>query len=183
MRSIKWAVAVVAASGLLGCGSQPSIYRVVVDPVSQNIPSSCYRTGQAPPAGDKSTNIKDQQQWVFWEGLEDKAYLEPGSISYNMGQAARVDIDGDAIEGAKEDDVYTFVTERTETESATEVYTTSATYKIEKLGETLEGSLALSSRCSGTDCGGTPACDVTVRFFGRKIDADQIALYGTGADN
>jgi hypothetical protein len=186
MRFIKWAVAAVAASSLLGCeGSQPSLYRVAVDPVAQSVPATCYRTGQAPANPDKTTNIVDQQQWVVWEGVDDTAYLEAGAINYILGQAQRVTINsnGGAIQGTKVDGKYTFVSERTQTDSPTEVYTTSATYTIDKLGETLEGTLALHSHCTGADCGGIPTCDVSVGFVGRKIDADQIRLYNPGAGN
>lgn len=184
MRSIKWAVAVVAASSLLGCeGSQPSIYRVAVDPVSQNIPTTCYRAGQAPANPDKTTNIVDQQQWVVWEGLDDTSYLEPGAISYNMGQARRVAINADALQGSKADGKYTFVSERTQTDSTTEIYTTSATYTIDKLGQTLEGTLALHSHCTGTDCGDIPTCDVSVKFVGRRIDTDRITIYSPNPGN
>jgi hypothetical protein len=182
MRSIKWAVAAMAASSLLGCeGSQPSIYRVAVDPVAQNIPTTCYRAGQAPTTTDKTTNIVDQQQWVIWEGVEDIAYLEPGNINYVLGQAQRVVITGDAIQGSKTDGQYTFVSERTQTDSPNRSFTTSATYTIGKLGETLEGTLALHSHCTGSECGGVPTCDVSVKVVGRKIDADQISLYNPGA--
>ena len=78
MRSLKWAVAVVAASSLLGCGGdQPSIYRVAIQRLTaENTPSSCYRTGQAPTViADKATNLVDQQQWVIWNGVEDAIYL------------------------------------------------------------------------------------------------------------
>jgi len=180
MRSLKWAVAVVAVSGLLGCGnSQPSIYRVAVQRLTaENTPSSCYRTGQAPTTiPDKSTNLVDQQQWVVWEGLEEAVYLEPGTLNYAMGQAERVAISADAIQGAKADGTYTFTSERTQTDSATEVYTTSATYTVDKLGSTLEGSLALHSHCTGADCAGAPTCDITLTFSGIKIDADQLSLY------
>lgn len=180
MRSLKWAVAVVAASSLLGCGGdQPAIYRVAIQRLTaENTPSSCYRTGQAPTViADKSTNLVDQQQWVVWTGVEDAMYLEPGALNYSMGQAERVVISSDAIQGAKADGKTTFVTERTQTDSATEVYTTTATYNIDKLGRTIEGALTLHSQCAGADCGGTPTCDITLTFAGIKIDADQLSLY------
>jgi hypothetical protein len=181
MRSITWAVAVMAASSLLGCeNSQPTLYRVAVDPVAQQVPSTCYRANQAPTTPDTTTNIVDQQQWVFWEGVDDTAYLETGAINYTLGQAQRVVINGDAIQGTKVEDKYTFTTERTQTDSPTEVYTTSATYTIDTLGDTLEGTLALHSHCTGADCANIPTCDVSVKFVGRKIDTDPISLYDTG---
>jgi hypothetical protein len=183
---MKWAVAAVMTSGLLGCGgSQPSIYRVAIDRLTPaTVPTACYRAGQAPTAPDKTTNMVDTEQWVFWEGVEDVSYLDIGDIGYNMGQAQGIDISGDAIQGEKNDDgEYIFKAERTETESATEIYTTSATYTIEKLGETIEGTLALRSACAGTDCGGTPTCDVSLNFVGRKINTDQLSVYDTEGGN
>jgi hypothetical protein len=182
---MKWAVAAMAASSLLGCeNSQPTLYRVAIDPVAQHVPLTCYRANQAPTTPpDTTTNIVDQQQWVFWEGVDDTAYLEPGVINYTLGQAQRVIITADAIQGTKVDGKYTFTSERTQTDSATEVYTTSATYTIDKLGDTLEGTLALHSHCSGADCANIPTCDVALKFVGRKIDTDQISLYGTGGGN
>lgn len=182
MRSMKWAVAAVVTSGLLGCGgSQPSIYRVAIERLTvANLPQTCYRAGQAPTTiPDKTTNMVDEEQWVYWEGVEDVSYLDIGTINYGMGQAQRVNITGDSIQGGKDDDKYVFTAERVETDSATEIYTTSATYTIDKLGETIEGSLALHSACAGTDCAGTPTCDVSLAFVGRKIKTDQLSLYGT----
>jgi hypothetical protein len=170
----------MAAGGLWGCdGFQPSIYRVAVDRLTaEAIPTTCYRSGQAPTfIADKSTNIVDQQQWVFWEGIDDTAYLETGTINYAMGQAQRVTIAGDAIQGTKTDGKYTFASERTQTDSTTEIYTTSASYTIDKLGDTVEGSLALHSHCTGSDCAGIPSCDASLKFVGRKIDADPLSIY------
>lgn len=184
MRSITWAVAVMAASSLLGCeNSQPTLYRVAVEPVAQHVPTTCYRANQAPTNTDTATNIVDQQQWVVWQGVDDTVYLEPGVINYTLGQAQRVVITGDAIQGTQADGKYTFTTERTQADSETEVYTTSATYTIDKLGDTLEGILALHSHCTGDDCANIPTCDASVTFAGRKIDTDQISLYDTGGGN
>lgn len=180
MRSLKWAVAVVAAVSFLGCGgNQPSIYRVAVQRLTaENIPSTCYQTGQAPTTiPDKSTHLVDQQQWVVWEGVEDAVYLEPGALNYTMGQAERVVISADAIQGSKADGKYTFETTRTLIDSATETNTTSAIFTIDKLGGTIEGSLALHSQCAGSGCSNSPTCDITLTYSGIKIDADQFSLY------
>jgi hypothetical protein len=180
MRSITWAVAVVAAASLLGCeSSQPAIYLVAVEPVAQHVPSTCYRPNQAPTNMDTTTNVVDQQQWVIWMGVDDTAYLDPGTINYTLGQAQRVVINGDAVQGTKADGKYTFTAERTQANSTTEVYTTSAIYTIDKLGDTLEGTLALHSTCAGTNCSTIPTCDVSVAFAGRKVDTDQISVYDT----
>jgi hypothetical protein len=182
MRSIKWAVASVVVGGLLGCGGpQPTIYRVAVDRLSQDkVATTCYRPGSAPTTTpDRTSNMIDQEQWVIWEGIDGLRYLDVGgNINYGLGQAERVDIDGEAIVDANtEDDANVFTTERVRTDSATEVYTTSATYTFEELGKTIKGTLALRSNCAGADCGGIPSCDVTLNFSGRQIDTDQFSFY------
>ena len=89
MRSIKWAVAVVAVGSLLGCdNSQPSIYRVAMDRLTvQTIPTTCYRRDaaahHAPPRQDDEPGR--QKQWVVWKGLDETVYLEPGAINYALG--------------------------------------------------------------------------------------------------
>ncbi|MDY7225900.1 hypothetical protein [Hyalangium rubrum] len=185
MRSIKLAVAVVAVSGLLGCGgSQPSIYRVAMERVTLANTAACFRAGQVPTTNpDETTNMVDEEQWVIWDGIDDVQYLEPGNIDYSLGQAEDISIGGEAIQGGKVEDNTVFTTTRTRRESTTEIYTTSATYTIEKLGKTLEGSLALSSACAGADCGGIPSCNVTLRFVGRKISTDNLTVYdNSGGD-
>jgi hypothetical protein len=47
----------------------------------------------------------------------------------------------------------------------------------------MEGTLALHSHCTGTDCAGIPTCDVSVKFVGRKIDAERISNYEPGPGN
>lgn len=179
MRFIKWAVAVAAVSSLVGCdNSQPSVYRVAVDTLTaQNLPTSCYTAGNAPQnITDKSTNLVDQKQWVVWKGLDDVVYLEAGNVNYALGEAHAVSISGDAIQGSKSDKNYVFTSERTQRQSDTLTYTTSATYTIEDLSKTLKGTLTLHSTCVGSSCATTPTCDVTLNFSGRQINGDQYFL-------
>ncbi|WP_407740145.1 hypothetical protein [Hyalangium sp.] len=177
---MKWAVAVVAASSLVGCfnNSQPSIYRVAVTPTVA--PSSCYKTA---PTGtpDTTTNLVDEKQWVIWEGIDDKFYLEPGTINYQMGEAQRINITTDAIEGGKQDKQYVFTTVRTQTAGTNEVYTTSATYTFDELGKTLQGTLTLHSSCAGSNCSTTSqtTCDISTTFSGRQISGDQNIQFGS----
>jgi hypothetical protein len=185
MSSIKWAAPVLAALSLLGCqGSQPSIYRVAVDRLgTENMPPSCYRAGNAPTTiADKSTNLIDEKQWVIWEGIEDKFYLEPGPINYQLAEARSITVSADAIVGTKTDSgTHEFVTDRTQTVSANEVYTTSAKYTFEELGKTIKGTLALHSQCAGSACNSTPTCDITLNFSGIQINGDRNIDYGSGS--
>jgi hypothetical protein len=169
MRSTLCAVAV--AGGLLGCNPQPEYYRVAIDDAPlNNLPSSCYTSGTAPaPRGD---TLNEVQQWVLWEGVEDRKYLQVGQINYALGDADNVNIPGDAIASSGEGDRLTFVAERTLSNPSR---TFRATYTFDQdPGDTLEGSLALSSTCTGTGC--DPNCEASLRFTGRRISADQELL-------
>lgn len=180
MRSMKWAVAAIAASSLLGCNnSQPSIYRVAVAPAT--VPTTCFKTA---PTGtpDTTTNLVDEKQWVVWEGVDDKFYLEPGTINYTMGEAQRVNIATDAIEGGKNDNKqWVFTTVHTQNASATEVYSTSATYTFDELGKTLKGTLTLHSACAGSNCSTTTqtTCDISLTFSGVEISGDHNIQFGS----
>jgi hypothetical protein len=167
MRSTLCALAV--AGGLVGCNPQPQYYRVSIDDAPlNNLPSSCYTTVPA-PRGD---TLVDVQQWVLWDGVEDRKYLQVGRINYALGDAENVDIIGDAIPSSGENDNLTFVAERTLSNPSR---TYRATYTLDKKpGDTLEGSLALSSTCTGTGC--DPNCEASLRFVGRRIAADQELL-------
>jgi hypothetical protein len=163
--------AVVVAGGLLGCNPQPQYYRVVVDDAPlNNLPASCYDGGTAP--APRSDTLGDVQQWVLWEGVEDRKYLQVGRINVGLGDAAAVDILGDAIPSSGEGDKLTFVAERTLSNPSR---TFRATYTLDDSpGDTLEGSLALSSTCTGTGC--DPNCEASLRFVGRRIAAEQELL-------
>jgi hypothetical protein len=172
MRSTLCALAV--AGGLLGCNPQPQYYRVAVDDAPlNNLPTSCYEGGVAPaPRGD---NLSDVQQWVLWDGVEDRKYLQVGTINYGLGEVTLA-IPGDAVPSVDDADKLTFVAERTQSNPSR---TSRATYTFDKNpGDTLEGSLALSFTCTGTGC--DPNCEASLRFSGRRITADQELLIGAG---
>jgi hypothetical protein len=167
--------AIVVAGGLMGCNPQPQYYRVALDDAPlNNLPASCYGSGNAPsPRGDTLVPV---QQWIVWEGVEDRKYLQVPRINYALGDAAPVDIPaaaGNTIPSTGDGDKLTFTAERTQSTPNTRTFR--AVYTFDKTpGDTIEGSLALSSTCAGTGC--EPNCEASLRFTGRRIAADQELL-------
>jgi hypothetical protein len=178
MRSMLWAVAAVMAGGLVGCGEQPRYYRVAIERAPlNNLPTSCYRSGTV-PTDDKTNNAVDVGQWIIWDGVEGQKYLQVGDIDYRLGDARVFIGEGDAIVSTEADEP-TFIIERTQTNPNR---TSRATYTFEKLGDTLEGTLALSYACSGgTGC--DPNCDASLRVVGRRLDVDPTLQVGNTASN
>ena len=178
MRSTLYAVAAVMVGGMMGCGEQPRYYRVSIDraPLA-NLPTSCYRSGTV-PTDDRTTSVVDVGQWIIWDGVEDRKYLQVGDIDYVLGDAQVRITAGDAIVSS-EADKPTFTAERTQTGPNR---TSRATYTFEKLGDTVEGTLALSYACSGTT-GCDPNCDASLRFVGRRLAVDPELQVGNTASN
>jgi hypothetical protein len=180
LRSTLCAVAAVMTVGMMGCGEQPKYYRVSIDraPLG-SMPSSCYTSGTAPTPNDRTTHVVDVAQWVLWDGVEGQQYLAVGDINYPLGDS-RVDIDvSDAIVSVEKAEKPTFTIERTQTGPNR---VSRATYTLEKVGETLEGSIALSYECSGsTAC--APNCNASLKFVGRRLSAEPMVVVTNGASN
>ncbi|PTL79953.1 hypothetical protein [Vitiosangium sp. GDMCC 1.1324] len=176
LRSTIWAVAALMAGGMMGCGKQPSYYRVAIDtaPLS-NLPPSCYRSG-TPPTDDTTSNVVTVDQWVIWDGVDDRKYLQTGDISYPLGDAQVTITAGDAIVSSADKDKTTFVVERTRTNPSRSLR---ATYTFDSLGQTAEGTLALSYSCTGTGC--DPNCDASLHFVGRLLDVDPTLIVNNTA--
>jgi hypothetical protein len=164
----------------MGCGDdQSSFYRVAIESLSsQSLASTCFREGQAPaPNSDKTTNVFDLVHWTIWDGGNDQLYLTAGPIHYTLGQAKPIELEAGVISGINHDGEYIFAVERVRAEIFTEITTASAGYIMTELGETLQGSLSLRSKCVGVDCGDTPNCSTALRFFGRRIDTEHRSTY------
>ncbi|WP_257457477.1 hypothetical protein [Archangium lipolyticum] len=176
LRSTLCVAMAVAAGGLLGCGEQPKYYRVAIDrsPLDE-VSGACYSSGEGP--SDRTTNVVDVGQWIIWDGVDDRKYLQVGNINYQLG-SSQVLIQGDALVSTGDAKKPTFTAERTQ---ANPSRTSRATYTFDKLGETVEGTLALSFSCTGPGC--TPGCDATLRFEGRRLDVDPTLQVSNTANN
>jgi len=180
LRSTLCAVAAMMTVGMMGCGEQPKYYRVSIDrsPLS-SMPGSCYSSGTAPTPNDRTTNTVDVEQWVLWDGVEDQKYLAVGDVTYALGDAL-VDIDvGDAIVSTKADKP-TFTAERTRTGPNR---VSRATYTLDKVGETLQGTIALSYECTGSTGCAVANCSASLNFVGRRLTAELMVVVSNDAEN
>jgi hypothetical protein len=176
-----WFIALGLASGLLGCGEAQRYYRVAIDETPlRSLPTTCYRTAPTPTdPSDRTDNMVDVEQWIVWDGVEGQRYLQVGHVGYAVGEAYGVAINGDAILSVAEADKPTFIAERILSSggSTPRVITTRATYTFDSLGDTVQGSLVLSSVCTGSTCD-RPNCEASLRFSGRILDADPMLVVG-----
>ena len=179
LRSTLCAVAAAMTVGVMGCGEQPRYYRVSVDraPLG-SMPSSCYSSGSAPTPNDRTTNTVDVEQWVLWDGVEGGKYLEVSDINYPLGDV-RVDIEVGGAIVSTEADKPTFTTERVQTGPNR---SSRATYTLDKAGETLEGTIALSYECTGTTGCPVANCSASLPFVGRRLTAEPMVVVNNGAN-
>ena len=175
MHLTKWTIALAVASlATLPCGGgQPRYYRVSINRAPlENLPASCYAGGVVPTNTDKSTNVVDLQQWSVWDGTDGKLFLVVGDLSsFTLGNAERVRINGEAIEGGP-----TSFTEVREVVNPQRTTKTTATVSFTELSGTAKGTLTLNSETTCTNCG-TPTCGVSLPFAGRKLEVNPLMVY------
>ncbi|KFA90892.1 hypothetical protein [Archangium violaceum] len=179
LRSTLYTVAAVMTVGVMGCGEQPRYYRVSIDRTALgSMPGSCYGSGTAPTPNDRTSNTVEVEQWVLWDGVEGGQYLEVSDINYPLGDA-RVDIDVSGAIVSTEADKPTFTTERLQTGPNR---SSRATYTLDKAGETLEGTIALSYECTGATGCPVANCSASLPFVGRRVSAESMIVVNNGAN-
>ena len=167
---------------------QPRIYRVAIDesPVRQPLPPDCYRGNIVPAAADQRQNFRHDADWVIWDGADGKQqYLDTGAISYALGDAPKVDV-ADAIEGADK----TFIGIRTRItplgNDRTDTRRTQVTVTFNDFSASPTGTVALQGQylCQGNACPNnnmdpeTRSCQATLNFVARRIDVQNLTVYG-----
>lgn len=191
MRSMKFLMAAAAAFAVMGCNAgQPRIYRVAVDESQlKNLPANCYVDNSAPGTTtgsirESDTNIRSEYEWVVWDGVEGKQYLDVGnSAHWEMGDARSIDASGDLIEG--ENNVFNW--SRTDTQNGDNGYSAvqnlSAVVTFEDLSATAKGTLSLTSKFDCNNCGdlqntkGFRTCGpLSLNFAGRRVDTQRISV-------
>lgn len=186
MNALKFAAAVVAVAGLVGCGGGPRTYRVAVNQSSlDTLPASCYLQGAAPTDPVTSTNGDTRFEWALWDGT-DKQYLDVGSIAVALGNAYPVGTNGQAnqnglsLSGVIEGGPTVFTQEKKKVlTSANESDTRTMTITFEAApGPTGKGTLYVKSTytCAGT-CNARTNCEATLPFIARRIDGDNTTIY------
>lgn len=188
MRLMKLAVAGVVAAGLFGCNAgQPRIYEIAVDGTAvSNLPPSCYRNNAVITRKEIATNLRGAAQWVIWDGVDSKQYLDIGSFTVTLGDTDPINV-GSMIEGA--DKVFSgqLVEQQLPTGTPAWSYTKTGviTVTFEDQGAAPKGSIDLSSNYACTECGqgtahpnGPITCAVKLPFVGRRVDGTNNIMYG-----
>lgn len=190
MRFDRLFLAALAVIGLAACGSnQPKLYRIALDRTPErtiNEPS-CFVDGMAPNngAGTSELNYRQDAQWLIWDGVEGKQYLDVGTLQFKLGHAPTIDIN-DMIEGADK----TFAAQRTVTTPRgfySETRQTLITVAFSDLGNSPTGTVVLKAIYScnpGSQLCPVPnpapdrvTCSTILNFVGRLIQASQTEPY------
>jgi hypothetical protein len=178
------AVAVLAC----GCGgnSQPSLYKISVDPSPLlSLPASCYHENKIPDVRYTASNLQMEYDWYVWNGAHDTQNLDLNSAKFpQMGDSDQIENITDYVVSGT-DDVFTGTwTEQLvpQPDSYSYVKTQSITVKFDSLGPTASGTITLVSNYSCTNCihgenDGHVSCSASLNFSGRRIDADEQADY------
>lgn len=184
MRAVKIVLAAVLAAGAVGCNAgQPRTYRIAVDesPLAQ-LPPSCYRNNTVSTLREIGTNVREEHQWMVWDGVENKQYLDIGKFGVQMGHAEPV-IVGRMIEGQDKSFMGQLVEQKLADPGSSYTYTKtlSLTINFEDMGASPKGSIDASSQYTCTSCTNNDnkvTCAARLSFVGRRIDSAQTTFYG-----
>ena len=181
-----------AALALTACNTgQPRIYRVAVDPSPVlNLPPTCYSNNEIPggTVRDSVTNWRSEFEWVIWDGVDGKQYLDLGEgETFPLGDAAPISVYG-IIEGQDNTFVGTETTSRLpDNNNYSYVRTKTITVTFEDQGTSPKGTVDLVSNYTCTNCAqgeteqkGNKNCSTRLNFAGRRIDASPTTGYSSG---
>lgn len=193
MRSMKLVVlSSLSLLALMGCNQgQPRIYRVAVDatPVRTIAVPSCFRNNNLPAGRGNITeqNYRSEDEWVIWNGVDQKEYLDLGAQVFNLGDAPTIRV-SDLIEGTDK----TFSALRNEQKPMGDAYTearqTQISVKFEDYSFQPVGTISLNSQYAcikgRNDCpigdqspSDAASCSSVLNFVARRIEAQQMTVY------
>ena len=142
------------------------------------------------PGGTISeTNLRVEEQWVIWDGVEGKQYLDMGHQQYKLGDSPTINF-AELIEGSAGQ----FTGQRVENDQVTipnvvsynQVRQTILTVAFNDLGASPTGTMSLSASYACQPSGSCPndntvadprSCVVPLNFVARRIDTSRIAAY------
>lgn len=181
MRAVKFAMFAALAVAFVGCNNQPLTYRIAIDASPLNsLPPSCYRNNYLNQDRTTTNNLREERQWVVWNGVENKQYLDIGSMAVTLGHADPIDV-GDLIEGS--DKVFSgqVVTQHLpEANGYTNTKTTTLTVTFDDMGATAKGSIDATSLYTCTNCQNNDnkvSCQAKFNFTGRRVDTAATTYY------
>jgi hypothetical protein len=181
--------AIALLTAACGPANQPKLYRIALDrtPETTINEPSCFVDGMAPNngAGTNELNYRQDNQWLIWDGVEGKQYLDMGTLHFKLGNAPNIDI-FDMIEGGDK----TFAAQRTVTTPRgfySETRQTLVTVAFSDLGMSPTGTVVLKAVYScnpGSQLCPVPnpapdrvTCTATLNFVARQIVASQTENY------
>ncbi|MBI3182024.1 MAG: hypothetical protein HYZ28_07750 [Myxococcales bacterium] len=183
MVRVHHAVAVLAVLGAIGCNTgQPRTYRIAIDPSPlASLPPSCYRNNTVSTLRVIGTNLRSETQWVVWDGVENKMYLDTGGLSVTMGDAETVKV-GSMIEG--QDRVFSgqYVEQKLPDPGSQYTYTKTLSLIVtfDDMGPAPKGTIDASSQYTCTQCNNNDNkvnCAAKLNFVGRRVDTQYISGY------
>lgn len=184
MRTLKCVIGAVIAAGLLACGGgQPRIYRIAVDPSPLgSLPPSCYQNNAVSTMRVIGTNLREETQWVIWDGVDGRQYLDLGNgFEIPLGDAEPVGFNG-VIEG--KDKVFSGQLVQQKLPDPGSQYTFTRTLSLvvtfTDMGGTAQGKVDASSQYTCTACTNNDNqvnCASSLTFVGRQIEADNLVGY------
>ena len=189
MRSMKVLFAASAAVLFLACNTgQPRIYKIAVDqsPIL-TLPPTCYSNNEIPGGTIRyqETNLRQDMEWVIWDGVEGKQYLDlqMGGGSFDLGDAAPITV-AELIEGQDNVFVGTRTTSRLpDANNYSYVRTRTVTVTFEDQGATPKGTIDLVSNYTCTNCAqgeteqpGNKNCSTRMNFVGHRVDTQRISV-------
>jgi hypothetical protein len=184
-------LAATAFFALVGCTpGQPKLYRVALDrsPERNVAAPSCYRNSQL-PGGKQISEVHffEDHQWVLWDGIEGKQYLDIGAQTFQLGHAPTITVT-DMIEGSDK----VFSAQHSEQGpfpgvQATETRQTLVAVTFNDLGNSPTGTMLLKAEyacINGNQSCPTPntvpdsvTCSATLNFVARLVATSQTTNY------
>ncbi len=186
----------LALVALSGCNmGQPRLWRVAIDmtPIRTIANPSCFR-GNILPSGRgqlSEVNYRESSEWVIWDGVEGKQYLDIGTKNYKLGDSPEITV-SDLIEGTSTDRV--FSAQRNEVKPypgglrATESRQTQIVVTWSDYGTSPTGTVALTAQYACVNAGDncpnpnpTPdsvSCNSQLNFVARRVEFANQTIYG-----
>lgn len=178
--------------GLAGCNmGQPRLYRVAIDesPLKTIKTPTCYRNSNLPGGPSDVDTYRAEKEWVIWNGVSGKEYLDLGTLSYKLGDSPTITvlglIEGDGAERS-------FAAVRTEARPAGDLYTEQRQmqiavkfddYSASPVGTvSLQSTYACSNNRASCPTGDqappdAASCNAVLNFVARRIDVTNGTSY------
>jgi len=193
---------------LTGCNTgQPRLWRVALDltPLRTIANPSCFKGNILPSSRGQlsETNFRAESEFVVWDGADQKQYLDIGSWDFQLGESPHICV-SDLIE-APDQTSKVFTAQRNlvlpfgysvdcqgiggfQALDATESRQTQIVVTWSDYGVAPTGTVNLTAQYAcvgGRDPCPNPnptadsvSCNSQLNFVGRRIDFDQITVYG-----